>query len=135
MSSLIAALLIGAVAFGILSWSAWQAQVSLGIAGLWIFGFSKGLYNAGISFLTMRLAHPAFSGIFMGLWNLISGLALAVGEMAGGFFLDVGVNILGILGSAYAMVFLAVGLGLLGCLVILSFMNVGEYRAADCPWS
>ncbi len=125
---LVAALIIGAVAFSLLSWSAWQPQESLGKAGLCIFGFSKGLYNAGISYLTMRLAHPAFGGVFMGLWNVISGLALAVGEMTGGFFLDLGVKHLGNFGAAYAMVFLAVGLGLLGCLVLLSFMNVGEYR-------
>ena len=83
----------------------------------------------------MRLAHPAFSGVFMGLWNVISGLALAVGEMAGGFFLDLGVKHLGNFGAAYAMVFLAVGLGLLGCLVLLSFMNVERISAADCPWA
>ena len=125
---LIAALLIGAVAFSLLSWSAWQPGESLGKTGLWMLGFFKGLYNAGISFLTMRLAHPAFSGVFMGLWNFISGLALAVGEMAGGFFLDLGVKYLGNYNAAYAMVFLAIGLGLLGCLLLLSFMNVGKYR-------
>ena len=65
-----AALVTGALAFGLLGWSAWQPHVILGEAGLWILGFSKGLYNGGISFLTMRLAHPACSGVFMGLWNL-----------------------------------------------------------------
>jgi MFS family permease len=99
----------------------------MGEAGLWLFGFSKGFYNAGISYLTMRLAHPAFSGVFMGLWNLISGLALAAGEMTGGFLLDQGMRLLGNLEAAYAIVFLGVGLGLLGCLVLLKFINVGKY--------
>jgi BCD family chlorophyll transporter-like MFS transporter len=124
---LIVGLLIGAAAFGLLSLSAWQPQKSLGEAGMWLFGFSKGLYNAGISFLTMRLAHPVFSGVFMGLWNLISGLALAAGEMAGGFFLDLGMWFFGNLGAAYAMVFLSIGLGLLGCLVLLRYIDVGDY--------
>ena len=123
-----AALVIGAFAFGLLGWSAWQPHVLLGEAGLWIYGFSKGLYNAGISFLTMRLAHPACSGVFMGLWNLISGLALAVGEMAGGFSLDLGERLWHSLGAAYGTVFWAVGLGLLGCLLLLSFIKVEDYR-------
>ncbi len=75
----------------------------------------------------MRLAHPAFSGVFMGLWNLISGLALATGEMTGGFFLDQGMRIFGNLEVAYAIVFLGEGLGLLGCLLLLRFINVGKY--------
>lgn len=120
-------LLIGATAFGLLSWSAWQPHQSLGEAGLWLFGFSKGLYNAGLSFLTMRLAHPIFSGVFMGLWNLISGLALAIGEMTGGFFLDAGMRSWGNLETAYALVFLMIGVGLLGCLVLLMFINVEKY--------
>lgn len=124
-----AALIIGALAFGLLGLSAWQPHVVLGEAGLWIFGFSKGLYNAGISFLTMRLAHPACSGVFMGLWNLISGLALAVGEMAGGFSLDLGERLWQSPAAAYGMVFWVVGLGLLGCLLLLSFIKVEDYRS------
>ena len=124
---LIAGLLCGAAAFGLLSLSAWQPQRSLGETGLWLLGFSKGFYNVGISFLTMRLAHPAFSGVFMGLWNLISGLALAAGEMTGGFFLDQGMRLLGRLEVAYAIVFLGEGLGLLGCLLLLTFIDVGKY--------
>ncbi|HSO71934.1 MAG TPA: MFS transporter [Thermodesulfobacteriota bacterium] len=123
-----AALAIGAVAFGLLSWSAWQPHVFLGQAGMWIFGFSKGLYNVGISFLTMRLAHSACSGVFMGLWNLISGLALAMGEMTGGFFLHLGERLFGTMGAAYGTVFLVVSLGLLGCLLLLTFINLEAYR-------
>jgi MFS transporter, BCD family, chlorophyll transporter len=124
---LIAGLLIGAAAFGLLSLSSWRPQRSVGEAGLWLLGLSKGFYNAGISFLTMRLAHPAFSGVFMGLWNLISGLALAAGEMTGGFFLGEGVRLGSKLGVAYALVFLVEGLGLLGCLLILKFLHVETY--------
>jgi BCD family chlorophyll transporter-like MFS transporter len=122
-----AALLIGAAAFGLLSASAWHQQRALGEAGLWVFGFSKGLFNVGISFLTMRLVHPAFSGVFMGLWNLISGLALAVGEITGGLLLDLGLRFWGTLGASYAVVFLVIGSGLLGCLALLGFINVTDY--------
>ena len=63
----------------------------------------------------------------MGLWNLISGLALATGEMAGGFFLDLGKQFLRNPESAYALVFLTVALGLLGCLLLLRFIDVELY--------
>jgi MFS transporter, BCD family, chlorophyll transporter len=125
---LAAALVAGAVAFVLLGWSSWQPHLLLGMAGLWLFGFSKGLYNVGISFLTMRLAPQACSGVFMGLWNLISGLALAVGEMAGGFSLDLAERLWQSTGMAYGMVFGTVGLGLLGCLGLFSFISVAAYR-------
>ncbi|MBM4288915.1 MAG: BCD family MFS transporter [Deltaproteobacteria bacterium] len=122
-----AGLLLGAVAFGLFSLSSRGPNPAMGEAGLWLLGFAKGFFNAGISFLTMRLTHPSFSGVFMGLWNLISGLALAAGEMAGGFLLDQGVRLWGDLGVGYAMVFLAEALGLLGCLVMLRFISVPTY--------
>jgi MFS transporter, BCD family, chlorophyll transporter len=125
---LAAALVTGAIAFGLLGWSSLQPHLVLGKAGLWLFGFSKGLYNVGISFLTMRLAPTACSGVFMGLWNLISGLALALGEMTGGFSLDLAERLWQSTGAAYGMVFGAVGLGLLGCLVLFSFISVSAYR-------
>jgi hypothetical protein len=120
-------LFIGATAFGLLSWSSWQPHQLIGETGMWLFGFSKGFYNAGLSFLTMRLAHPVFSGIFMGLWNLISGLALAFGEMAGGFFLDLALGLGGNVSTAYTLVFLGIAFGLLGCLVLLRCINVDKY--------
>lgn len=124
---LTAGLVLGAAAFALLGGSAWFRQLLWGEAGLWVFGFSKGLYNAGLSFLTMRLVHPAFSGVFMGLWNLISGLALASGEIAGGLVLDGGKHMLGDLRPAYALVFWGIGLGLLGCLVLLRLISVERY--------
>jgi len=118
---------LGALAFGLLSFSAWQAHATPATAGLWLLGFARGFYNAGLAHLTMRLAHPVFGGVFMGLWNLLSGLALALGEMIGGFFLDLGLTWLGTARAAYAGVFLLEALGLLGCLVLLRFLKVERY--------
>ncbi len=118
---------LGTAAFALLGMSAWQAQAAMATAGLWLLGFAKGFYNAGLSHLTMRLAHPVFGGIFMGLWNLISGLALALGEMAGGFFLDHGLHRFGTPRLAYTAVFLLEALGLLGCLLLLHLLQVDGY--------
>jgi BCD family chlorophyll transporter-like MFS transporter len=76
----------------------------------------------------MSMAHPAFSGIFMGLWNLASGLALAAGEMAGGFLKDHLFLLTGSQGDAYGWVFLLEGVGLLACLLILVPLSLKNYR-------
>lgn len=118
---------LGALAFGCLGYSAWAVHPGSATVGLWLLGLAKGFYNAGLANLTMRLAHPIFGGVFMGLWNLISGLALALGEMAGGLFLDHGRHFWNTPGSAYACVFFLAALGLLGCLVLLSGLKVAKY--------
>jgi len=67
----------------------------------------------------MSMTHPLFSGIFMGLWNLMSGLALAAGEMTGGALKDWLTNFTGSVPEAYGWLFLLEGLGLLSCLALL----------------
>jgi BCD family chlorophyll transporter-like MFS transporter len=92
------------------------------------FGLARGCYNVGISHLTMGLAHPAFSGVFMGLWNLISGLALAAGEMTGGLLRDQMLAITGTPQGAYGLVFLLEGLGLVACLALLKSLKREQYQ-------
>jgi MFS family permease len=76
------------------------------------------------------MAHPLFSGIFMGLWNLMSGLALAAGEMTGGALKDWLTEATGSVAAAYGWVFLLEGLGLLCCLVLLLPLKQETYREA-----
>ncbi len=121
-------LVLGAVAFAALGLSAWSPGLLLVVASLGLLGFSKGLYNVGISFLTMNLAHPLFSGVFMGLWNLISGLALAAGEMLGGFLQEQAVRITGAAAPSYGLVFLLEAGGLLASLLLLAALNQPQYR-------
>ncbi|MFW6127291.1 MAG: PucC family protein, partial [Thermodesulfobacteriota bacterium] len=73
-------------------------------------------------------AHPLFSGIFMGLWNLMSGLALAAGEMTGGALKDRFTEATGSAAGAYGWVFLLEGLGLVGCLLLLWPLKQEIYR-------
>ncbi|OPX20548.1 MAG: hypothetical protein BZ151_03380 [Desulfobacca sp. 4484_104] len=81
-------LILSSLAFGLLSLTSFRPALSLGLGSLWLLGLARGLYNVGISYLTMSLAPSACSGVFMGLWNLVSGLGLVAGEMAGGLLRD-----------------------------------------------
>jgi MFS family permease len=127
-SILILSLLLGALTFALLSLTAFRPDLTRSLYILGLLGFSRGLYNVGISHLTMSFVHPAFSGIFMGLWNLVSGLALAAGEMAGGLLKDKIFALVGTVNGAYGWVFLIEGLGLLICLILLVPMRRGNYH-------
>jgi hypothetical protein len=64
----------------------------------------------------------------MGLWNLASGLALAAGEMTGGFLIDRLFYLSGSNSGAYGWVFLLEGVGLLACLLFLAPVKLEKYR-------
>jgi len=121
-------LTVGALALGVLGLTSFWPHHLWGVAALWLLGLSRGLYNVGISHLIMRVVHPRFSGTFMGLWNLASGLALALGGMAGGLCRDLLFSWSGSAKAAYGWVFLLEGLGLFSCLVFLIPLKVGRYQ-------
>ncbi len=132
---LIAALLIGAVAFSLLSWSAWQPQESLGKAGLWIFGFSKGLYNAGISFLTMRLGSP---GLQRGIYGSVEfNFRFGSGSRRDGrwFFPGSGRKTSREFWCCVCHGFLGSRLGAAGMPGDAQFYECRGISAADCPWA
>ena len=121
-------LVVGAAAFGLLSLTSFRPDPAWGVYALCLLGLARGFYNVGLSHLTMGMAHPTFSGVFMGLWNLASGLALAAGEMAGGFLKDRLVYLTGSEAGAYGWVFLLEGVGFLACLLFLAPLNLEKYR-------
>jgi BCD family chlorophyll transporter-like MFS transporter len=119
---------VGALAFVMLSLASFTPNLAWGLFALCFLGLSRGLYNVGLSHLTMAMAHPLFSGIFMGLWNLMSGLALAAGEMTGGALKDWLTELTGSAAGAYGWIFLLEGLGLLSCLLLLLPLKQDTYR-------
>jgi BCD family chlorophyll transporter-like MFS transporter len=125
---LVVSLMVGAAAFGLLSLTSFRPDPTWGVYALCFLGLARGFYNVGLSHLTMSMAHPTFSGIFMGLWNLASGLALAAGEMTGGFLKDRLVYLSGSEAGAYGWVFVLEGVGLLACLLFLVPLSLEKYR-------
>jgi hypothetical protein len=64
----------------------------------------------------------------MGLWNLVSGMGLAAGEMAGGALKDQIFYLSGTQQGAYGWVFLLEGVGFLACLLLLVPLKMKKYR-------
>jgi MFS transporter, BCD family, chlorophyll transporter len=118
----------GTLAFGILSLAAFTPKPLWGLYALGLLGLSRGLYNVGLSYLTMSMTHPLFSGIFMGLWNLMSGLALAAGEMTGGVLKEWLAGLTGTVPAAYGWLFMLEGVGLFCCLALLLPINEEAYQ-------
>ncbi len=118
----------GTLAFGILSLTAFAPEPVWGLYALGLLGLSRGLYNVGLSYLTMSMTHPLFGGIFMGLWNLMSGLALAAGEMTGGILKEWLTGLTGAVPAAYGWLFLLEGLGLFCCLALLLPIKPEAYQ-------
>lgn len=125
---LVTGLTAGTLAFGVLSLTAFAPDPLWGLYALGLLGLSRGLYNVGLSYLTMSMTHPLFSGIFMGLWNLMSGLALAAGEMTGGILKDWFSGLTGSAPAAYGWLFMLEGLGLFCCLALLLPIKEEAYQ-------
>ena len=124
--SLLVSCLAGAAAFGLLAaTSAWQMRW-LVLNSVLILGLSKGIYNVGLSQLTMRLVHERNSGLFMGLWNLVSGLSIALGEGLGGVLRDWLASLTLPIKYAYAAIFLIEAGGMLACLMPLLMIRRGR---------
>ena len=111
--------ILGSLALSLLAATSLRQVEWLVFISIMVFGLSKGLYNVGLSDLTMRLVREQNSGAFMGLWNMVAGLSIASGESVGGVLRD-WLNILSLPAHySYAIIFFLEAVGLLCCLVPL----------------
>ena len=118
--------LAGALSFLVLTFSAMYRVDMVASNAVLMMGLAKGIYNVGLSHTTMSLVDENGSGFFMGVWNFISGLAIALGEIMGGPLKDVVTAVTGNLGVGYASVFFMQAVGLVVCLFCLR--KIGQVR-------
>ena len=121
--------LVGALSFLILGFSAALEIDQVVTNAVLIMGLAKGIYNIGLSHLTMSLVDENNSGFFMGIWNFMSGLAIASGEMIGGPLKDLIQYWTNSASIGYAGAFGLEAVGLMACLYVLDKIDKNHYWA------
>ena len=104
-----------------------QTQVLLKSAVI-LFGLSSGvLTNSAVS-LMLDLTAAETAGTFVGAWGLAQALAQASATLAGGVILDIGRQLFQQPFFAYSLVFACEAIGMILAVILLSRVNVQEFR-------
>ena len=117
------------LSFGLLSWSAFGLGEVLILIAIFSLGFGKGLFNVGIARIMVKAARDDLSGMIMGLWAAIGGIAIGFGELSGAAIVDLAIHVTGSNATGYGILFISEGIGLLICIIlIMRFALAGYHR-------
>lgn len=117
---LMAACIVGAMSFGVLSFAAVAGARNALLTTIFVLGVAKGLYNVGIAHLFMSLAESRTAGMLMGAWGAFGGFAVALGGLSGGVFRDLAEHLSGNVALSYGVVFGIEVFGLLAAAALIS---------------
>ncbi len=96
---------------------------------IFLFGLASGVTTTGALSLMLDLTIAETAGTFIGAWGLAQTLARAVATVAGGTVLDLGNQLFpssSVL--AYGLVFFVQAIGMVVAVVLLSRVNVAEFK-------
>ncbi|MCO6452115.1 MAG: BCD family MFS transporter [Caldilineales bacterium] len=96
---------------------------------LFAFGIGFGIYTIGGVALLMAMNDERQAATYLALWSTIQLVFRGLGIAAGGVLRDVALALTGQFSSAYALVFLVEGLGLLVCIFLLMRVGVASFAA------
>lgn len=118
-----------ALTFGVFALSSFAEIRPLVTPGLILLGLGLGIWNVGTLGLMMDMSPFGRAGTFLGFWTLVVTLARGLGVSGGGILRDLFLSASGSYTFAYGLVFAigAVGLGV--ALVMLSRVNVRQFKA------
>ncbi|TYQ28474.1 BCD family MFS transporter [Pseudanabaena sp. UWO310] len=102
----------------------WALQVSLAL-----FGFASGITTSGALSLMLDLTAAETAGTFVGAWGLSQAIAKGLATVAGGVVLDIGKKLFSDSNTiAYSFVFVCEAAVMICAVVLLSRVNVQEFR-------
>jgi BCD family chlorophyll transporter-like MFS transporter len=101
----------------------WALQASLAL-----FGFASGITTSGALSLMLDLTAAETAGTFIGAWGLSQAIARGLATLSGGIVLDIGKRIFGSQIFAYSFVFVCEAAVMIFAVVLLSRVNVQEFR-------
>jgi MFS transporter, BCD family, chlorophyll transporter len=93
-----------------------------------LFGLAAGIMTNSAVSLMLDLTAAETAGTFVGAWGLAQALSQATATVMGGALLDLGRTLFRQPFPAYSVVFGCEALGMLGAVVLLSRVNVQEFR-------
>ncbi|MEE3719324.1 BCD family MFS transporter [Tumidithrix elongata RA019] len=97
-------------------------------AALALFGFASGITTSGALSLMLDLTAAETAGTFVGAWGLSQAIARGLATLSGGIVLDIGKKIFDTPMFAYSFVFICEGLVMIFAVVLLTRVNVQEFR-------
>ena len=97
-------------------------------AALALFGFTSGITTSGALSLMLDLTAAETAGTFIGAWGLSQAVARGLATVTGGVVLDIGKKIFSNSTLAYSFVFVCEGLVMVVAVILLSRVNVQEFR-------
>ncbi|MCY7331427.1 MAG: BCD family MFS transporter [Pseudanabaena sp. CAN_BIN31] len=101
----------------------WALQASLAL-----FGLASGITTSGALSLMLDLTAAETAGTFVGAWGLSQAIARGIATLSGGIVLDIGKQIFGTPIFAYSFVFVCEAAVMIFAVVLLSRVNVQEFR-------
>lgn len=119
---------VSGLSFSLLAWSSLSAMSAVLFIAVFTLGIGKGIFNVGMARLMVRITREDISGVIMGLWAVIGGLSIGIGEAGGAALVDIAANITGSVPLGYGILFVVESAGLMLCLLLIARFRFVRYR-------
>jgi MFS family permease len=114
--------------FGLLAWSTLGSVEALVLISVFTLGVGKGIFNVGMARLMVRIARADLSGVIMGLWAVVGGVAIGAGELNGAALVDLATKLTGSIPLGYGILFIIESAGLLICLLLIARFKLFRFH-------
>ncbi len=114
---------------GLIILAGFTESQSLLKSGLLFFGLASGMLTAGATSLMLDLTAAETAGTFIGAWGLAQAIARGLATVFGGTILNLGKILFANVVFAYGLVFFLQAIGLFLAVLLLSRVDVKEFKA------
>ena len=120
--------IIASLSFSMLALSSVGETEILIMIAVFTLGVGKGMFNVGIARIMVKVTRNDLSGTIMGLWAVIGGLAIGLGELVGAAVVDATILLTGSVQMGYGLLFIAESAGLMICLILIIKFKYTSYH-------
>ena len=120
--------IVSGLSFSLLAWSTLSTLEAVLLIAVFTLGIGKGVFNVGMARLMVRVTREDISGVIMGLWAVIGGISIGIGEAGGAALVDFAANTTGNVALGYGILFIVESAGLILCLLLIARFRFVRYR-------